>query len=298
MSESINMTDMKMYRPVLLAILAKDKQHCLPYYLDCIYNQDYPKSLIHLYIRTNNNNDFTVDILKRWLDIHGNEYASIYFDDSNVDSKVEFYKPHDWNETRFRVLGKIRQDSIIYAETQGLDYFVVDCDNFISHNTLSNLVDSNLGVIAPMLDLYCHPYSNFHFTVTDNGYFEDSTDYQDIRWKRKIGCFKTAVIHCVYYIRHEYLRYVNYFDHGSSRHEYVIVAENLRKANIDQYIDNRYDYGVLTFQDNLGSLRREPFYERLNMEDSLKPYRDILFSVITNKDSRRKYNTLLKSIGL
>src|SRR5579871_6538474 len=255
-------SDSKLDRQVLIAILAKDKQHCLPYYLDCIYNQKYPKSLIHIYIRTNNNKDRTTDILRRWLDIHGNEYASVFFDHTNVDKKVEDYKPHDWNKTRFTILGKIRQDSITYALNQNLDYFVVDCDNFISDITLSNMSQANLPVVGPMLDLYCHPYSNFHLTVLETGYFKDSPEYQDVRWKRKIGIHKVDVIHCTYYIRHEYLKYVNYFDHGTERHEYVIVSNNFRKAGIDQYVDNRHDYGVLTFQDDIDSLRKEPFYNR------------------------------------
>jgi len=286
-------SDTKSQRNVLIAILAKDKEHCLPYYLDCIYNQKYPKSHIHLYIRTNNNNDRTVDILKRWLYHHGNEYASVFFDASNTEIKVETYKPHDWNITRFRVLGNIRQNSIEYAKSNNLDYFVVDCDNFISPNVLPNMISNNVPIVGPMLDLYCHPYSNFHLTVSDNGYFEDSDNYQNIRWKRIVGLNKVAVIHCTYYIRHEYLGYINYFDSGTSRHEYVIMSENLRLSNIDQYLDNQHDYGVLTFKDNLDDLRNEPFYKRLSMEDSLKPYQDILFLI----RSRRRYDSLLRSIS-
>ena len=44
---------------IVVAILAKDKAHCLPFYLQCIYNQTFPKKKTHLYIRTNDNNDNT-----------------------------------------------------------------------------------------------------------------------------------------------------------------------------------------------------------------------------------------------
>src|SRR5579872_6045160 len=48
---------------ITIAILAKDKAHTLPLYLDCIEAQTWPKSNTYLYIRTNNNNDNTAQVL-------------------------------------------------------------------------------------------------------------------------------------------------------------------------------------------------------------------------------------------
>ena len=42
-----------------MRLLAKQKEACLPLYLDCIEALDYPKSSIVLYVRTNNNTDGT-----------------------------------------------------------------------------------------------------------------------------------------------------------------------------------------------------------------------------------------------
>ena len=50
---------------ILLAILVKDKAPCLPFYLQCIYNQNYDKKNLHLYIRTNDNNDNSDRIIIR-----------------------------------------------------------------------------------------------------------------------------------------------------------------------------------------------------------------------------------------
>ena len=49
---------------ILLAILARNKEHVLPDYLNCIYNQTYNKKLITIYINTNNNCDATEQILR------------------------------------------------------------------------------------------------------------------------------------------------------------------------------------------------------------------------------------------
>ena len=52
---------------VTIAILAKDKAHTLPLYLKCLERQTWPASNTYLYIRTNNNNDETVQILRDWI---------------------------------------------------------------------------------------------------------------------------------------------------------------------------------------------------------------------------------------
>ena len=52
---------------VTIAILAKDKAHTLPLYLSCLEQQTWPANQTYLYIRTNNNNDDTVQILRDWI---------------------------------------------------------------------------------------------------------------------------------------------------------------------------------------------------------------------------------------
>ena len=73
---------------VLLAILAKQKEPMLPLYLDCIDALDYPKSAIHIYIRTNNNTDATERLLREWVERAGAAYASVEFDASDVSEQV------------------------------------------------------------------------------------------------------------------------------------------------------------------------------------------------------------------
>lgn len=114
---------------VTIAILAKDKAHILPLYLTCIENQTWPADKTYLYIRTNNNNDDTASILRHWVEKVHDRYACIYFDDSDVPEQVQNYGQHEWNAERFKVLGKIRQDSVHWAQEHNSHYFVVDCDN-------------------------------------------------------------------------------------------------------------------------------------------------------------------------
>ncbi len=247
-------------RQVVIAILAKDKEHCLPLYLECLYRQTYPKDLIHLYIRTNNNNDGTVKVLREWLSVHAGEYASTFYDDSDTEEQVQKYGQHEWNSTRFSVLGKIRQQSVHYAQQLGAHYFVIDCDNFIKPVTLENLMRTNLPVVGPYLQTFDTKYSNFHLKVDENGYFVDSPEYHQV-WNRDIkGLIDVGVIHCTYLIRYEFLQLTRYQD-ASNRYEYVIMSDHFRKQGVPQYLDTREVYGRLTFAETGEQMTKEDLTE-------------------------------------
>ncbi len=234
---------------VLIAILAKQKEPSLRLYLECIDALDYPKSAIHLYIRTNNNTDRTEQILRDWIALVGHLYASVEFDATDASANIERYKVHEWNPERFRVLADIRNISLQRALDRTCDfYFVCDVDNFIRPETLRELVALNLPIVAPLLRSIQPdgPYANYHAEIDALGYYKPCDQYHWIlnRWVR--GVFEAPVIHCTYLIRADLLPLLNYND-GSDRHEYVVFSDIARKADVPQYIDNRQVYGYITF---------------------------------------------------
>lgn len=242
---------MKPTEYVTIAILAKEKAHVLPLFLNLIENQTYPSSQIKLYIRTNNNRDQTAVLLEQWKEKVKDKYSEIFFDASDVEEPVQDYSPHEWNSLRFDVLARLRQESVEWAKAKGTHYFVVDCDNFIAPDTLEILLNTGLPVIGPLLGNGDDPfsyYSNYHFVTDEDGYFKDSPLYYEILYQTIKGLIEVEVIHCTYLVRHEVLDRVTYLD-GSGRHEYVIFSDTLRKSGIPQYIDNRRIYGKLTFTD-------------------------------------------------
>lgn len=242
---------------VTIAILAKDKAHTLPLYLECIENQTWPANKTCLYIRTNNNNDYTAEILRNWVMHVGSRYAKIYFDDTDVADQVQEFGQHEWNYTRFKVLGEIRQDSVDWAKENRSHYFVADCDNFICPDTIESLMKTNLPIIAPFLK--CHGnvyYSNYHDAIDANGYYASSEFYHAILGQKIKGILDVPVVHCTYFIRYEVLDTVCY-DDESARYEYVIFSHSARKKNIPQYIDNRKVYGYVSFAENRQDLENE-----------------------------------------
>lgn len=246
------------YDTVVIAILAKDKGHVLSFYLDCILNQTYPKNKIHLYIRTNDNTDNTIEVLNKFVKQHHKQYASTYFDKRSISDELKKYSQHEWNTIRFKILGKIRQESIDYAIKKNAHYFVIDCDNFILPHTLEEMVNmKHLNVIAPML-VTTTAYSNFHYDIDNNGYLKEHEMYLKLLNKEIKGVAEVKVIHCTYFINNSILNKI-YYDDNTFRYEYVIFSDCLRKANIPQYLDNRMEYGYITFSET-----KEQYLEEYN----------------------------------
>ncbi|MGW8788765.1 hypothetical protein, partial [Heyndrickxia sporothermodurans] len=237
---------------VLVAILAKQKEASLPLYLECIDALDYPKSLIVLYVRTNNNTDATEQILRDWVARVGDQYAAVEFDAGDVADRVEQFAVHEWNATRFRVLAQIRNHSLRLTKKYECGfYFVADVDNFIRPNTLRELLSLNLPIVAPLLRSIVPGayYSNFHAEVDDRGYYRECDQYHWVLNRWLVGLLEMPVVHCTYLVRSSVLDALTYEDE-SGRHEYVVFSESARKAEIPQYLDNRQVYGYVTFDES------------------------------------------------
>lgn len=260
---------------ITIAILAKDKAHTLPLYLKCIEQQTWPAHKTNLYIRTNNNNDKTVEILTAWVEKVRARYAAIYFDKTDVVQPVQKYGQHEWNVERFKVLGKIRQESVDWARSMRSHYFVVDCDNFIKPHTLEKIAETNLTIVSPfmicyqMQDVKNSLYSNYHAAISEDGYFADCQEYY-LLWNQKIkGLIDLPVVHCAYFIRYDVLEKISY-DDGTHRYEYVIFSDVARKQKISQYLDNREVYGFITFAENESVLLTEPWLQEFNIKTNQK----------------------------
>jgi hypothetical protein len=249
-------------KDIVVAILAKQKAHCIGIYLQCILKQTFEKKRIRLYIRTNNNTDTTAELLEDWIKQYGDLYKSVYFNKDDVEKKVERYAPHEWNAERFSVLAKIRQDSIQYAIDHEAHYFVADCDNFIFPGVIEKCFAPGLDVVAPMLNRWQHGYSNYHSAIDAHGYFKQTDHYFRILNRDVIGYILVPVVHCTYFIDSRVLSSVSYMDE-TTNHEYVIFSRNLRKKGVPQFLDNMEPYGFISFADSVADFEKEGFLPQL-----------------------------------
>lgn len=251
---------------VLLAILARNKAHTLPTYLNCIDNLEYDKKKISVYINTNNNTDKTEEILKNWIKEHQKDYASIEIEINNIND-LGSDRPHEWTAKRFKALALIRNKSMEKALEKETDfYFVVDCDNFIAPNTLSCLVSKNKPIIAPLLKSIPEPgdvYSNYFCAVSSSGYYENHPDYMKILSETEKGTFNVPVVHCTYLIQRDVLPLLSYID-GTEDYEFVIFSREARKKQIPQFICNEQPFGsLLHFKTDLSLNEEKARFEEI-----------------------------------
>jgi len=237
-------------KTVFLAILARNKAHTLPKYLECIDHLDYNKKAITVYINTNNNKDETEEILIDWMEKNRSLYKEILFESHSVEELLDDQTlPHQWEPTRLRALGLIRNKSLQLAIESGVDfYFVADCDNFVTPETLKTLVDKNLPIVAPLLITIPGPLnmSNFWGDINEYGYYKDHPFYYQILHYAVRGTFKVPVVHCTYLIRSDCLPKLGYID-GSDQYEFMVFSKKARDQGIDQYICNELDFGTQYF---------------------------------------------------
>uniref|UniRef100_A0A673MWC8 Si:ch211-13f8.2 n=1 Tax=Sinocyclocheilus rhinocerous TaxID=307959 RepID=A0A673MWC8_9TELE len=179
---------------VVIAVLARNSEHSLPYFLGCIERLDYPKdqddvekqnatmansgpNMDFMYNNTDHNIDNTTAMLHEWLsqmDSH-----SIYFYNYYVDE----LGPKHWRESRFSHVMKLRQAALTSARAQWADYILVsflfaDSDNLLTNTqVLNQLIAENRTLVAPMLESRTL-YSNFWCGMTSQ--VQDSSCYNEI----------------------------------------------------------------------------------------------------------------------
>lgn len=261
---ALERSGLKPAKKVLWAILAKDAEEFLPLYFECLLNQTYPKSEIFLYIRTNDNSDNTADILKEFIQEHGDKYSGIYFDENTVDLSLKDFDRHDWNSYRLRVIGQLRQDSINYARDLFFDYyFVSDVDNFILPDTLESLVSLELQAVAPLLNMVIpettsNPYENRYYSTfyaaDKNFFYRESPEVNEIVLRRKPGVHKIDLIHCTYLLHCSILPKADYCIRPGNW-EFMNLMLSLESQGIERHIDARKQYGVLTLSEGIDDVR-------------------------------------------
>lgn len=256
-------------KTVFLAILARNKAHTLPKYLECIDSLDYNKKAITVYINTNNNKDETEDLLLDWMEKNRSSYKEIIFESHSMEELLQDQTlPHQWEPRRLKALGLIRNKSLKLAIDSKADfYFVADCDNFVTPETLKLLVEKNLPIVAPLLITIPGPItaSNFWGDIDENGYYKDHPFYYQILYYAIRGTFKVPVVHCTYLIRSDYLSKLGYID-GSDQYEFMVFSKMARDQGIDQYICNELDFGTQYFDSGAIDLETERVIFKYLME--------------------------------
>lgn len=241
---------------VLIGILVRNKAHTLPYFLTLLERLDYPKQRISLWIKSDDNVDNSIEILKKWLSSVKNKYhnVKVSFEKNgkksvNQDQKGIGY----WTDERFNHIIQLREEILNYGRQIWADYLLMlDADAFLTNpNTLDSLLSKNLPVVAPLLKSD-GLYSNFWHGMTEDFYYERTEDYKPVLNRERIGCFDVPMIHSAVLIHlnslaSDHLTYMpeKVENYTGPSDDIITFAISARTHNIPLHVCNDQVYGFI-----------------------------------------------------
>uniref|UniRef100_A0A3P9M7U0 Cerebral endothelial cell adhesion molecule n=1 Tax=Oryzias latipes TaxID=8090 RepID=A0A3P9M7U0_ORYLA len=199
-SEEKSPEESRMQPPtVVVAIIARNAAHALPYYLGALERLNYPKDRISVWwvAATDHNVDNTTAILREWLTVMQKYYH--YVEWRPMDQPTSYageLGPKHWPNSRYEYVMKLKQAALNFARKRWADYILyADTDNILTNpDTLQLMIAENKSVIAPMLDSQ-GAYSNFWCGITPQGYYRRTAEYFPTRHRHRLGCFPVPMVH-------------------------------------------------------------------------------------------------------
>ncbi|KAI4816771.1 hypothetical protein KUCAC02_009082 [Chaenocephalus aceratus] len=238
---------------VVIAILARNTAHSLPYYLGALERLNYPKDRITLWAATDHNVDNTTAILKEWLTVMQQFYH--YVEWRPMEQPTSYageMGPKHWPNSRYEYVMKLKQSALDFARKRWADYILyTDTDNILTNpETLNLLIAENKSAIAPMLDSQ-GAYSNYWCGITPQGYYRRTAEYFPTRHRHRLGCYPVPMIHSTFLLdlRKEGMKNLAFFppheDYSWPYDDIIVFAFSCRAAEVQMYLINKERYGYV-----------------------------------------------------
>lgn len=236
---------------VLVALICRNSEHSLPYFLGTIERLNYPKERMALWVATDHNTDNTTAILRDWLVKMQNLYHYVEWRPKEEPSSYENEEgPKHWVDERYEHVMKLRQVALESAREMWADYFMLaDCDNLLTNpDVLWKLMRENKTIIAPMLESRA-AYSNFWCGMTSQGYYKRTPAYIPMRKQVRKGCFAVPMVHSTFLIdlRKEASRQLAFHpphpEYSWAFDDIIVFAYSARMADVQMFVCNKETYG-------------------------------------------------------
>ncbi|KAG5279233.1 hypothetical protein AALO_G00075540 [Alosa alosa] len=236
---------------VLIALICRNSEHSLSYFLGTIERLNYPKDRIAMWVATDHNVDNTTALLRDWLIKVQKSYHSVEWRPLEHPSSFQDEEgPKHWSNLRYAYVMKLRQAALESAREMWADYFMhIDCDNLLTNpDVLWKLINENKTIIAPMLESRA-AYSNFWCGMTIQGYYKRTPAYIPIRKQARRGCFAVPMVHSTFLIdlRKESSRELAFHpphpEYNWAFDDIIVFAFSARMADVQMFVLNRETYG-------------------------------------------------------
>ncbi|XP_029491291.1 procollagen galactosyltransferase 1-like isoform X2 [Oncorhynchus nerka] len=236
---------------VLIALVCRNSEHSLPYFLGNIERLNFPKDRVAIWVATDHNVDNTTAILRDWLVKVQKLYHYVEWRPQEEPTEYQDAdSPKQWTNLRYAHVMKLRQAALDSARDMWADYFmVVDCDNLLTNpNVLWKLIKEKKTIVAPMLESRA-AYSNFWCGMTSQGYYKRTPAYIPMRRQVRKGCFAVPMVHSTFLIdlRKEASRQLAFHpphpDYSWAFDDIIVFAFSARMADVQMFLCNRETYG-------------------------------------------------------
>uniref|UniRef100_A0AAQ4PWL2 procollagen galactosyltransferase n=1 Tax=Gasterosteus aculeatus aculeatus TaxID=481459 RepID=A0AAQ4PWL2_GASAC len=236
---------------VFLALVCRNAEHSLPYFLGTVERLNYPKERMALWVATDHNQDNTTAILRDWLVKMQSLYHNVEW---RPKEEPQHYRneegPKQWTDLRYEHVMKLRQVAMDSAREMWADYFMLaDCDNLLTNpDVLWKLMQENKTIVAPMLESRA-AYSNFWCGMTSQGYYKRTPAYIPIRKQIRKGCFAVPMVHSTFLIdlRKEASRQLAFHpphpEYSWAFDDIIVFAFSARMADVQMFVCNKETYG-------------------------------------------------------
>lgn len=239
---------------VFIALLVRNKQITLPYFLGSLEALNYPKDRIKLWIRTDHNVDKTKEILDAWLGKEQDNYHSVDYEYTDEPKKFpDETSRYDWTEKHYAHIIKLREEALTAAKSHWADYvWFVDCDAILTNSeTLSKIISQKKPVIVPMLQS-TGAYSNFWCGMNEKLYYRRTPEYLPIVEREQTGSFEVPMVHTSTLIDLR-LRAASSLTFNPKKlpkyegpvDDIITFATSARRAGISMYVLNNQHFGYI-----------------------------------------------------
>lgn len=251
---AFNQNDMK--EPTMLVVLlARNKEHTLPFFLTLFERLEYPKKRMSLFIRSDHNKDRTVSILEEWVAQNRHHYHSC---DVKLDWSSPKYFPGEtrgteWGDDRFTHLMQLKEEAMDKARHMWADFiWFLDMDVFLTKAQVVQLMlNEEKAIVGPMLNSL-GTYSNYWGEMTEDYWYSRSEDYIPILERKQTGCYAVPMVHSCVFVdltreASDRLTFIprNVSGYKGPHDDIITFAISAKNAGIDMHVCNYETYGFI-----------------------------------------------------
>ncbi|XP_040260742.1 inactive glycosyltransferase 25 family member 3 [Bufo bufo] len=238
---------------LVIALLARNAAHALPYSLGALERLQYPKERISIWCVTDHNEDATLEVLRQWLEAVRPLYRSVV---CRAQESPRWFPeetgPKQWPKERYEHVMKLRQEALDYARENRADYILyTDADNILTNvQTVQSLMAENKTLIAPMLDAQTG-FSNFWCGMTPQGFYRRTADYYPTKNRQRVGCFPVPMVHSTFLLdlrKEESSKLAFHPPHPKYTWTYddvIVFAHSCLASGVQGYICNNHHFGYI-----------------------------------------------------